>query len=249
MYHQFSVTGLSVIVTGAARGNGRAIADGFRTAGARVFAVDKLQEPLSEISSDPNVVTDVADLRQPESTDRIVKEALKAFERIDVLVNNAGVSLSAPSPYADSVWEETIAVNLSAPFRLARAIAPIMADHGGGSIINITSLGAMRGFPDNPSYQAAKAGLGQLTRALARDYGNRNVRANNLCPGYIHTDMTARSHADPASHADRLGRMMLPRWGEPADLVGPCLFLASPASSYVTGIDLPVDGGWLAKGL
>jgi 2-deoxy-D-gluconate 3-dehydrogenase len=122
-------------------------------------------------------------------------------------------------------------------------------DGRGGSIVNVTSLGAHQGFPQNPSYQASKAALRQLTRAMALDFGDFGVRVNSLCPGYIETAMTSTSHDDAGARAARAERTILGRWGRPDDLVGPCRFLLSDASSYVTGIDLPVDGGWLAKGL
>jgi NAD(P)-dependent dehydrogenase (short-subunit alcohol dehydrogenase family) len=118
-----------------------------------------------------------------------------------------------------------------------------------GSIINVTSLGAFRGFPDNPAYVAAKGGLSQLTRAFAEDLGRHGIRVNNLVPGYINTALTAASHADPVRHEQRRRHTMLGRWGEAGDLVGAAIFLASDAASYVTGQDIVVDGGWLAKGL
>ncbi|ADZ71187.1 SDR family NAD(P)-dependent oxidoreductase [Polymorphum gilvum] len=242
----FSVENLAVIVTGAARGNGRAIAEGFARHGAQVLAVDRL---ACEGGAPAGVHPMVADLTEPDAAECIAEAALARFARIDVLVNNAGVSLGGDDPYADEIWRATLAVNLDAPFRLIRRVAAEMAGRGGGAIVNVTSLGAHLGFPGNPAYQASKAALRQLTLAVARDFGARNVRVNNLCPGYIHTDMTRKSHADPALHAERQAHMLLPRWGCSEDLVGPCLFLASPAAAYVTGIDLPVDGGWLAKGL
>jgi NAD(P)-dependent dehydrogenase (short-subunit alcohol dehydrogenase family) len=119
----------------------------------------------------------------------------------------------------------------------------------GGSIVNVTSLGAHLGFPDNPTYQASKAALGQLTRAMAVDFGGWGVRVNSVCPGYVATAMTRASYDDAEANRARAARTILGRWAQPEDLVGPCQFLLSDASAYVTGIELPVDGGWLAKGL
>jgi len=240
----FSVDGLSVIVTGAAQGNGAAIAKGFAEAGARVAAVDK--QPFEV---DAFAASIIADLSEPEAGRSVVHQVLAEAGKVDVLVNNAGISLAGEDPYSDEIWQNTFSVNVEACLRLIRECAAHMAEEGGGSIINITSLGAMRGFPGNPSYQASKAALRQLTLAVARDFGGSNVRANNICPGYIHTAMTDKSFNDPELHQDRLSHMLLPRWGQSSDLVGAALFLASPAASYITGIDLPVDGGWLAKGL
>ena len=118
-----------------------------------------------------------------------------------------------------------------------------------GSIINITSLAAERGFVGNPSYQISKAALKQLTKALACDWGQKNIRINNVCPGYIKTPMTIKSYNNPKLKKIRDMKMILKRWGKPNDLVGPCIFLASDASSYMTGSDIFIDGGWLVKGL
>ena len=124
-----------------------------------------------------------------------------------------------------------------------------MKEKRSGSIINITSLGAELGFPGNPSYVASKGGLKQLGKAMAVDLAQYNIRVNNVCPGYFKTDMTRKSYNDPHLREARNKRIMLGRWGNPSDLVGPCIFLASEAASYITGIDLLVDGGWVAKGL
>ena len=125
----------------------------------------------------------------------------------------------------------------------------MMKDQGGGSIINITSIGAELGFPNNPAYIAAKGALKQLTRSLALDLGSFGIRVNNIGPGYFRTDMTKGSWNDPQLEEDRIRRTILGRWGEPDDLAGAVIFLASEASRYITGQDLYVDGGWLAKGL
>ncbi len=124
-----------------------------------------------------------------------------------------------------------------------------MASKGSGSIVNITSLGSELAFPDNPSYQMSKAGLKQLSKSIARDWGAKGIRANNICPGYMKTSMTEKSFNSPELKAARSERMILPRWGEPEDLVGAAIFLLSKASSYITGSDIYVDGGWVAKGL
>lgn len=124
-----------------------------------------------------------------------------------------------------------------------------MKQGGGGSIVNVTSLGAHLGFPVNRTYQASKAALAQLTRAMAIDFGGWGVRVNSICPGYVATAMTRASYDDAEANRARAARTILGRWAIPDDLVGPCQFLLSDASAYVTGIELPVDGGWLAKGL
>lgn len=240
----FSVEGRAVVVTGASRGIGLALAEGFALAGAKVLAVARSQAPARDLPANARYMAcDVGDAAAFE-------RALEAFagpaRKVDVLVNVAGISKGGADLDA---FDATLAANLRAPYLCARAVLPGMAKRGRGSIVNITSLGAHRGFPGNPGYVAAKGGLSQLTRALAVDYGAQGIRVNNIVPGYIHTAMTERSHADPTEHARRRSHTLLGRWGEPADLIGAALFLASDASSYITGCDLPVDGGWLAKGL
>ena len=136
-----------------------------------------------------------------------------------------------------------------APFQLSKRFAKMMKEQGSGSIINITSIGAELGFPNNPAYVAAKGALKQLTKSLAVDLGQFGIRVNSIGPGYFKTDMTQSSWNDPQLQKDRTRHTILGRWGEPDDLTGAVIFLASDASSYITGQDLYVDGGWLAKGL
>ena len=177
-------------------------------------------------------------------------ENILTQHRLDVLVNNAGVTFTHElSEYPDDAWSRTFDVNVEAPFQLAKRLSPLMKDSGGGSIINITSIGAELGFPNNPAYAAAKGALKQLTRALAADLGAYGIRVNNIGPGYFKTDMAQLSWNDPARRRARAERTLLGRWGEPDDLAGAVVFLASDASSFITGQSLYVDGGWRAKGL
>jgi NAD(P)-dependent dehydrogenase (short-subunit alcohol dehydrogenase family) len=250
----FSLAGKVVLVTGAARGIGRSLAHGFLDAGAIVLPVVRTAptswiEPVGEqIGRWRPLICDLADRQQLQALPDEAAEA--GGGRIDVLVNNAGITFAhVEDPYDLALHDATRAVLLDAPYYLCGRIAPQMAAQGGGSIINVTSINAEFAFPGNPAYVSSKGALRMLTKAVARDFGTQNVRANNLCPGYIHTDMTAGSYSDPQRREALRDRTMLGRWGEPEDLVGPCLFLASDAASYVTGTDLYVDGGWAAKGL
>ena len=239
----FSVANRVVIVTGSNRGNGFAVASGLSNAGAKVVRID--------LAFNNKLKTDDIefDLTNQTKIKSLVENILVKYGRIDALVNNAGISLSSANPYADvSTYEKTLSLNLHAAFAMCCAVCPVMANHKSGSIVNITSLGAELAFPDNPSYQISKAGLRQLTKALARDWGESGIRANNICPGYIHTAMTEKSFSDKELHQKRKNNTLMKRWGEPTDLVGPTIFLISDASSYITGTDIYVDGGWTANG-
>ncbi|CAN5415325.1 SDR family oxidoreductase [soil metagenome] len=244
----FSLEGKVALVTGASRGIGAALADGLAGAGATVFGVARSPAPRAPFRNPVRyVVADVA-----AGVEALVAEIVAELGRVDVLVNAAGVSLSAASPdQVLAAFDATLDVNLRAAYAACLAVAPHMpsGEEGGGSIVNVTSINSLVGFPGNPGYVAAKGGLRMLTKALAVDLGPRGVRVNALAPGYIHTDMTAASFADPERHAQRARHTCLGRWGEVEDLVGAAIFLASGASRYMTGQDLVIDGGWTAKGL
>ena len=246
---RFSVADLVVVVTGATRGIGRAVAGGFLAAGAKVALVGRSESIREQIGVDERAIAIRADVSSAEDRQRICQQTQEQLGAIDVLVNNAGITRSGEGEYLEEDWDATLDVNLKAPFFLSQLVAQGMRDQQGGSIVNIGSIGARVGMPDNPAYQAAKGGLLQLTRAMARDWAGWNVRVNQVNPGYIHTEMSAVSYADPEKREERAERTMLGRWGTPDDLVGACLFLASAASSYMTGTDINVDGGWIAKGM
>jgi NAD(P)-dependent dehydrogenase (short-subunit alcohol dehydrogenase family) len=251
----FSLTGQVAVVTGAARGNGRAIAEGLAGAGVAVVLVDILETELNQtmktiLDRGQKALALPTDLRNPADLERVVEETIREYGKIDILVNCAGVSFSERSEnYPEEKWIGTFEVNVTAAFRLSKLVARHMISRKAGSIINITSIGAVLGFPNNPAYQASKGALQQLTRALANDWAPYNIRVNNLCPGYFKTDMTRKSWSDPATHDRRAGRCMLRRWGSPEELVGPVIFLASNASGFMTGNDLFIDGGLTRTGI
>jgi NAD(P)-dependent dehydrogenase (short-subunit alcohol dehydrogenase family) len=241
----FSLAAKIAVVTGASRGIGFALADGLAAAGAKVVGIARSPQPRMPFRNAVHYVSaDVSHAIKPIFT-KIAKENAT----IDVLVNAAGISL--PTACMDearlAVFEETLRINLVSPFACCLAAREYM--RRGSSIINITSIGSVLGFPDNPGYAAAKGGLRLMTKALAVDYGSLGIRVNALAPGYIRTDMTASSFADPDQNEQRLRHTCLDRWGTIEDLVGAAIFLASDASAYITGQDLIVDGGWTAKGL
>lgn len=251
----FSLEGRVAIVTGAARGNGLALAEALANAGAAVLMVDLLRDELSiateTLSRQGLKVASLAlNLIEVGSPERVVVEVLSRFGRCDILVNNAGITRGGHSlEYSAKDWDDTYQTNLRVPFELSQCVGREMKLQGQGSIINITSLNAVLAFPENPAYVAFKGGLKQLTKALALDFGPFGIRVNSIGPGYVKTHMTSRSWADDDARALRAERSVLKRWGEPGDLAGAVIYLASNASSFVTGQDLYVDGGWLIKGL
>lgn len=251
--NQFSVANKKVILTGAAGGIGSALLCGFLTAGATVIAVTR-QDTNDWNGLDVLYKQTLVPIKCDLSNKLQIMELIHYVEAnmggCDVLINNAsGCSHSDENIYSLETLKDIMAVSLEAPYLLCGQIAQQMAKQGHGSIINITSINAERALPRNPSYITAKGALKMLTKAIARDFGQHGVRANNLCPGYIHTKMTHTSFITPDLYEERRNHTMLGRWGVPEDIVGPCIFLASEASSYITGTDIHVEGGWLAKGL
>lgn len=242
----FSLAGKIAVVTGASRGIGFAIADGLALAGARVMAVARSASPDSSYSSK---LVEYRSADVSAGLSELFAEVAASCGGLDVLVNAAGISNPAGNAdeVAADVFDRTIRINLCAAYSTCIAARPHMK--AGGSIINITSIGSVVGFPGNPGYVASKGGLRMMTKALAIDYGESGIRVNAIAPGYIETAMTARSFADPELHEQRRRHTCLGRWGTVSDVLGAAIFLASDASSYVTGQDLIVDGGWTAKGL
>ena len=241
---RFSLQGRRAIVTGASRGIGAAIAAGLAEAGAEVYG-------LSRSGTAPDGVEPIAcDLADDAALRRAIDAFASRHDRLDVLVNAAGISLP-PKNAADELdrFRQTIATDLTGVYATILAAYPLLKNAETSSIINVTSINSVRGFPGNPGYVAAKAGLSGLTRALATDFAADGIRVNALAPGYVATAMTAASFNDPVMHEERRRHTMLERWGNPDDMVGAAIFLASPASAYMTGQEIFMDGGWTTKGL
>ncbi len=235
----------AAIVTGAAAGNGLAIACKLRGARHFVVALDRL--PIPHVAADRALTGDVLDR---ELMTAAFDHACVVADGVVFLINNAGITRPG-LPQPDEAWDSTLAVNLTAPFQWAREFS-IRVEEGKireGGIVFIGSLATQLGFPGNPAYQASKSGVLGLTRAFAYDLGSKGIRVNCVSPGYIATAMTERSYNDPAMNAARRRHMLLGRWGQPEDVANAVGFLCSPESGYITGINLPVDGGWTACGL
>lgn len=241
----FSLDGKVAVVTGASGGIGGSLVGALTRAGAHTVGLGRSKRPSMDFP-------DGAEYRQGDILDHdgftsLCAGVIRTTGRLDILINAAGITL--PDNEGPEAFSRTLATNLEAAHHCCRVAASHMKRTGGGSIVNVTSIGSVLGFPHNPAYAASKGGLRLLTKALAMDYGPDGIRVNNLAPGYIRTAMTEASFLDPVRHAERLQRMIIKRWGMPEDLAGAAVFLASDASAYITGIDLFVDGGWTAKGL
>ena len=244
----FSLKGKVVIITGGGQGIGEFLALGLSKRGAIVYCIDKkLKNRQKKYRGLNNMLCDITKLDEIKNT---CAEIIKKNKKIDVLINNAGITIPDKlDNYSLDSGTKTLDVNLTGAFIFTQQVLKRMKKNRSGSIINITSINAEFGFPDNPAYIASKGGLKMLGKSLARDCGKYGIRVNNLGPGYIATKMTEKSYRNKKKYTARKANTMLGRWGKTNDLLGPCIFLASDASSYVTGQDIYVDGGWSANGL
>jgi 2-deoxy-D-gluconate 3-dehydrogenase len=252
MSGQFDLTGLTAVVTGASRGIGFAMAEALAIAGADIVGVSATL-PASGSAIEGAVTghgrsfTGIA----ADFGDRASVEALAgrlAAERIDILVNNAGTIERAPAAdHPLDSWDRVLEVNLSSQFVLTQAIARGMLERRRGKIIFTASLLSFQGGINVPGYAAAKSGIAGLTRALSNEWAASGVTVNAIAPGYIATDNTQALRDDQERSAAILSRIPAGRWGDAGDLAGATVFLASAASDYVSGIVLPVDGGWLGR--
>jgi 2-deoxy-D-gluconate 3-dehydrogenase len=247
----FRLDGKTALVTGCTRGIGKAMALALAEAGADIIGVSKtLESSGSAIERDVTVLgrkftAYSCDLGNRKS----VQDFLRAdFPVIDILVNNAGTILRKPAAeHPDEYWDQVIETNLNAQFFISREIGKRMVERGAGKIIFTASLLTFQGGITVPGYAASKGAIGQLTKALANEWAPKGVQVNAIAPGYINTDNTAALRADPVRNPAILARIPAGRWGEPDDLKGAVVFLASHASDYVNGSILTVDGGWMAR--
>lgn len=245
----FNLTGKVAIVTGAARGLGRALAKDLSAAGAKVALADILDmsDTLAEIEgAGGETIAVPTDVRRRGQVERLVAETVRKFGTVDILVNNAGINLIAPSlEFSEEDWDLVLDVNLKGMFLCCQAAGRVMIENGGGAIVNIGSINSEYVFPNCAAYNASKAGVLLLTKTLAYEWGPHGVRVNAVCPGFMETPMLEEiQRGREGLVTQRKGRIPLGRFAAPDDLVGAVVFLASPASSYVTGHALYVDGGW-----
>ena len=252
MSGMFDLTGSLAVVTGASRGIGFAMATALAAAGADIIGVS------SSIPAEGSAIGDAVaahgrsfEARAVDFADRDAVIALGDDLRdrgVDILVNNAGTIERQPAEqHALELWDRVIAVNLSSQFVLTQALAHGMLERGRGKIVFTASLLSFQGGINVPGYAAAKSGIAGLVKALANEWTERGVNVNAIAPGYIATDNTAALRSDPDRSRAIVDRIPAGRWGTPDDLAGATVFLSSPASDYVSGVVLPVDGGWLGR--
>ena len=241
-------------VTGAGSGIGREIAEVFAREGARIAAFDRSEETGEELvaaleaagAQEPLFVH--GDVRAPADVERAMESVVASAGRVDILVNCAGVrEIGDVYTLPADEWENVIAINLSGTFYCCQSAARRMRLSGGGSIVNMASVGGLIGLSQRPAYTAAKHGVVGLTKSLARDLAPANIRVNAICPGLIRTPLTEQYFSDDRFEQEIAVSVPLRRYGESSDVAQAALYLASDMASYVTGIALPVDGGWLAE--
>lgn len=250
-FSSFSLAGRVAMVTGANTGLGQAIALALAEAGADIVAVgrtdpDETQQAVNGLGR--RFLAIHADLADASAIPGVVQGALGGLGQVDVLVNNAGIIRRNDAvDFTEADWDAVIDVNLKSVFFLTQAVGRHMLQAGGGKVINIASMLSFQGGIRVASYTAAKSALAGLTRLLANEWAAKGVNVNAIAPGYFATNNTSALRADEARNRDILARIPAGRWGQPADLGGAAVFLAAPASDYVHGAIIPVDGGWLAR--
>ncbi len=248
----FSLAGRRALVTGGSRGIGAAIAQALAAAGAdvAVHGNSRPAEPTCERVREHGrrALALTGDLADPLVPEALVRATVDGLGGIDLLVNNAGIIRRGPAAAtSDEDWLAVLEVDLSAVFRLCRSAGARMLESGHGKIVNVASLLSFQGGLTVPAYAAAKGGVAQLTKALANEWAGRGVNVNALAPGYVRTDNTAALQEDTTRSRQILERIPAGRWAEPADIAGAAVFLCAPASDYVHGHVLVVDGGWLGR--
>jgi 2-deoxy-D-gluconate 3-dehydrogenase len=251
----FDLKGKVAIVTGGNGGIGLGMAKGLAEAGAAIAVAgrdkDKNAAAVKAIEkAGGKAVAFGVDVSKEHSCRALVADAVKQFGRLDILVNNAGINIrKQPQEYALAEWETVLTTNLTSAFVMCQAAYPAMVKAGGGKIINIGSMMSIFGASFTTPYAASKGGIVQMSRAMACAWAKDNIQVNAVLPGWIDTDLTRRARKEVSGLEDRVtARTPAGRWGTPADMAGVAVFLASPASDFVTGTAIPVDGGYAVQG-
>jgi NAD(P)-dependent dehydrogenase (short-subunit alcohol dehydrogenase family) len=251
---QFRLADRRALVTGGARGLGRVMAEALAEAGAQVAITSRLIESARDAASEiaeatgAHVVGFEVDVTSAADVTRLADEVEAALGPVDVLVNNAGVNIrGASETLAEADWDAVLDTNVKGPFLLSRALGPRMAARGWGRIINLGSILSVIALPGRAPYAASKAAVANLTRVLALEWAPHGVTVNAICPGPFGTEMNRQLLNDPEKYAAFVAKIPMGRWGHLDEIKGAAVFLASNASSFVTGSLLFVDGGWTAQ--
>ncbi|ANG63564.1 2-deoxy-D-gluconate 3-dehydrogenase [Marinobacterium aestuarii] len=252
MLYAFDLQDKVAIVTGCNTGLGQGMAVGLAQAGCHIVGINRsdASETCSKVESlDRRFLSLQADLDNIDEIPRLIEQTLKAFGKIDVLVNNAGIIRRNDAiDFSPKDWDDVMNVNLRTTFFMSQAVArQFIAQSSGGKIINIASMLSYQGGIRVPSYTASKSGVLGITRLMANEWAQEGINVNAIAPGYMETNNTEALRADDQRNQEILERIPAARWGQPEDMMGPVVFLASNASNYVNGHTLAVDGGWLAR--
>ena len=237
----------TAIITGGGTGIGLATARAFYQEGAKIILFgrrkEKLEKAVEKLGDSAIIVQ--GDMTNNNDLDQLINETLHNFKKIDILVNNAGLFNGAPlHEISDSQWDEIMDINIRSVFQLTRRVLPVMLSQKYGSIIHISSILGLIAVPQVAAYNVSKGALNQFSRSIAVEYGSSGIRSNSICPGLIATDMTADLMKDADLMKEWSKEYPIGRFGKPEDVANACLYLASDESSFVTGITLPVDGGF-----
>ena len=247
----FQLSGRTALVTGARRGLGRGIAVGLAEAGADIACVSRngeATETRQQVEAAGRRFLDIQlDLSDPDARVGLVDRVSSELGTVDILVNNAGGGGRQPAEtFSMDIWRRQLEVHVTACFDLSQQAAAGMLERGRGKIINIGSVMTFQGGVDIPAYASAKHAVAGMTRSLAGSWAGRGININCICPGYFDTDLPAAIKDDPVRGPQILSRIPMGRWGQPEELAGLAVFLASDASNYMHGSVIPIDGGWLA---
>lgn len=251
MNHLFDLSGKVAVVTGGTRGLGKDMAIGLASAGADIAVIGRHvgTEVLEEIRSEGvKAVGFTYDLANFDGYDQLIQDIVDEMGQIDILINNAGVQKRHPAvQFPKEDWDFVMDVNANAVFFMCQKVGKRMLEHGYGKIINVASLLSFQGGFTVPAYAASKGAVIQFTKSLANEWASQGVNVNCIAPGYMATDMNTALIEDENRNTQILQRIPAGRWGKPEDMRGAAIFLASPASDYVHGYTIAVDGGWLGR--
>ncbi|WP_278810263.1 2-dehydro-3-deoxy-D-gluconate 5-dehydrogenase KduD [Obesumbacterium proteus] len=248
----FSLQGKVALVTGCDTGLGQGMAVGLAQAGCDIIGINIVEptETIEQVTAlGRRFLSLTADLRDTSVIPDLVARAASEFGHIDILVNNAGIIRRQDAlEFSEKDWDDVMNLNIKTVFFMSQAVArQFIAQGKGGKIINIASMLSFQGGIRVPSYTASKSAVMGVTRLLANEWAKHQINVNAIAPGYMATNNTQQLRADEARSEEILGRIPAGRWGLPEDIMGPAVFLASPASDYINGYTIAVDGGWLAR--